>query len=283
MAKSKTDHKSAKRNYVATATDDATTDKDRLIAMRRTASQVLDSVKNFKAVLRVLLDKDEQSQLRLAALQSLQASTFRVVEFEPYRSDYISSLRSLIGDPDAEIRQRVLGFLAREKDGPTQKRLLAGLEKPEKALVPPEKALQLLSYDVHSDAYPVARKIVKMPPNGAARLEALRLLAADASSSSLFEKLLLDKSQPSEVRQMCAAALQGSKPKKFQDYARKLALDPDEDEDVRAQSLAGLTHLGDAASLSGDVELQKEAEKLKAHAPAKIKKVARGFLTKYGK
>ena len=30
-----------------------------------------------------------------------------------------------------------------------------------KALVPPEKALQLLSYDVHAEAYPVAREIVK--------------------------------------------------------------------------------------------------------------------------
>ena len=73
-----------------------------------------------------------------------------------------------------------LGILMRDKDGFAQKKLLDGLKDPAKALVPPEKALQLLSYDVHADAYEVARDIVKKPPNDDAKREALRLLAADA-------------------------------------------------------------------------------------------------------
>jgi hypothetical protein len=66
----------------------------------------------------------------------------------------------------------VLGILAREKDGFAQQRLLEGLEDPEKALVPPEKAPQLLSYDVHAAAYPMARQIVSRPPS-VARAQAL--------------------------------------------------------------------------------------------------------------
>ena len=53
----------------------------------------------------------------------------------------------------------------RDKDGFAQQKLLEGLKDPDKALVPPEKALQLLSYDVHAEAYPVAREIVNKPPN----------------------------------------------------------------------------------------------------------------------
>ena len=118
--------------------------------------------------------------------------------------------------------QRVLGILAREKDGYAQKRLLEGLQDPSKALVPPEKALQLLSYDVHAEAYPVAREIVKEPPNPEAKREALRLLSADANSAPVFEKLLRDKEEDRDIRQISAAALQAVKPKRFQEQAREI-------------------------------------------------------------
>ena len=98
-------------------------------------------------------------------------------------------------DPNPELRQRVLGLLAREKDGYAQKRLLEGLENPAKALLPPEKALQLLGYDVHADAYRLARKIVDKPPSEIAKREALRLLAADTSAKPVFEKILSDKNE----------------------------------------------------------------------------------------
>src|SRR5258705_13591202 len=54
-------------------------------------------------------------------------------------------------------RQRVLGILMREKDGYAQTKLLEGLKNPGKSLLPPEKALQLLSYDIHAEAYSAAR------------------------------------------------------------------------------------------------------------------------------
>ena len=111
---------------------------------------VCESDKNLQAMLNVLRNKDEPVEVRLAALQSLQAASFSVVAFESCRGDYIATLRAVAEDPDPELRQRVLGLLAREKDGFAQKKLLEGLKNPDKALVPPEKALQLLSYDVHA-------------------------------------------------------------------------------------------------------------------------------------
>ncbi len=143
--------------------------------------------------------------------------------------DYIATLRKVADDPDPELRQRVLGILAREKDGFAQKKLLEGLKNPDKALVPPEKALQLLSYDVHAEAYSAARAIVSKPPNDDARREALRLLAADATSAPLFEKLLRDKNELREIRQISASALHALKPEKLQaararDPARQVGL-----------------------------------------------------------
>src|SRR5262249_43615847 len=145
----------------------------------------------------------------------------------------------------------------------------------------PEKALQLLSYDVHAGAYTAARKIVSDPPNEEARIEALRLLAADAKSAPLLEKILRDKSESTDVRQVCAVALQGLKPQKYQDYAREMVLDKSEDKEMKILSLTGLTTFGDAKALAGDKALMKHVHKLKTAATAKVKKSARQFLKKY--
>ena len=110
---------------------------------------------------------------------------------------------------------------------------------PAKALVPPEKALQLLSYDVHADAYEAAREIVKKPPNDAAKREALRLLAADANAAPMFEKLLRDKKELREIRQIAASALHALNPDKLQQHARKILLDKSDYDDIKATSLVG--------------------------------------------
>src|SRR5262249_10242470 len=146
--------------------------------------------------------------------------------------------------PDIELRRRALGILSREQDGYAQKTLLAGLKNPDEALLPPEKALQLLGNDVHADAYPVAREIVKNPPNLAAKREALRLLAADAASTPTFEKILLDKKEDPEIRQVSAAALHALDPDKLQEHAREIVLDPTEHPDMHATGLTALTQFG---------------------------------------
>ena len=212
-----------------------------------------------------------------------QAASFSVVAFESCRGDYIATLREVAEDPDPELRQRVLGLLAREKDGFAQKKLLEGLQNPEKALVPPEKALQLLSYDVHAEAYSVARDIVRKPPNDDAKREALRLLAADATAAPVFEKILRDKDESAETRQISASALHALKPEKLQAHAREMLLDTSEYDEIQATSLTALTQFGDDAAVAKDEALLKSVDRLSAKASTKVKQSARRFLSKYGR
>jgi len=255
--------------------------EDRVAAFAEVPLAVCESDENLQAMLNVLRNKDEPIEVRYAALEALQAASFSVVAFESCRSEYIATLRAVATDPDPELRQRVLGILAREKDGFAQKKLLEGLQKPEKALVPPEKALQLLSYDIHAEAYELAREIVKDPPNTAAKREALRLLAADATAAPLFEKILRDKDELPEIRQVSAAALQSLNPEKLQGYAREALLDSSESDEIQATSLTALTHFGDAEAIAKDETLKKQIDKLSAAASTTLKQSAREFLKKY--
>jgi len=238
---------------------------------------------HLRAVLAVVVNTSEPIAVRLAALQTLQTASFSSAAFPAFRGDYIAALRTLTQDPDPELRQRVLGFLAREKDGFAQKKLLEGLRDPAKALVPPEKALQLLSYDVHAEAYPIARAIVSKPPNPTARREALRLLAADAKAAPMFERLLRDKDETREIRQISAAALQATKPDTLQKHAREILLDPSEQDEIQATCLTALTQFGNTEAVAGDTTLMKRIERLRGKASSNVKRSARQFLTKYGR
>jgi hypothetical protein len=270
------------RGAMAVAANAGKPVEERIAALTQVSLAVCEKDENLQAVLSILRDQEEPIELRLAALQTIQAASFSVLAFESCRGDYIATLRQIADDPDPELRQRVLGTLAREKDGFAQKKLLEGLKNPEKALVPPEKALQLLGYDVHADAYQVAREIVDRPPNADARREALRLLAADTSAAPVFEKILRDKEEATDMRQMSAAALHVIKPDKLQEYARDIVLDDSEDKELQATSLTALTQFGDQEAVAKDKALLARVDQLKEEAPAKIKQGARRFLTKYG-
>jgi hypothetical protein len=274
--------KRSARSAMSVATNARKTVKERVAALAEVPVAVCESDENLQAVLKVLRDKDEPVNVRLAALKSLQTASFSVVAFESCRGDYIGTLREVAEDSDPEIRQRVLGILAREKDGYAQKKLLEGLQHPEKALVPAEKALQLLSYDVHAEAYQIARSIVSKPPNAAARREALRLLAADASAAPVFEKILRDKDELAEIRQISASALQALKPEKLRAHAREMLLDTSEYDDIQATSLTALTQFGGEA-VAKDEALMKRVDRLRAKASTKVKQSARRFLDKYGR
>jgi hypothetical protein len=275
--------KKSTRSLMSIATSAKNTVPERVAALAEAPLAVCDSDDNLQSLLKVLRDKNEPSPVRLAALQSLQAASFSVVAFEAARGDYLATLREVAEDTDLELRQRVLGILAREKDGFAQKKLLEGLQHPEKALLPPEKALQLLSYDVHAEAYKAARNIVNKPPNDVARREALRLLAADATAAPLFEKLLRDKNELAEIRQLSASALQSLKPEKLQAHAREILLDSSEYDEIQATSLTALTQFGDDEAIAQDEALLKRVDTMSDEAPTKVKQNARRFLSKFGK
>jgi hypothetical protein len=284
LAKRRPSWKALDRGAVSAATNERNTVKQRVAALAAAPLAAFKSDRDVAAVLNMLRNKDEPIAVRLGALESLQAATFSVDTFAPYRGDYLATLRKIVDDPDTELRQRVLGLLMREQDGFAQGKLLEGLKNPDMALVPPEKALQLLSYDVHAEAYSVARDIVKKPPNEDARREALRLLAADARSAPLFEKLLRDKNELREIRQISASALNALKPEKLREHARKILLDKSDYEDIKATSLIALEQFGDDAALGKDKALLKSIERLTAgKVPAKYKQSAKRFLSKFAK
>lgn len=256
--------------------------KERVAALAEVPLAVCESDKNLQAVLDVLRNKEEPVEVRLAAMDTLATAAFSVIAFESCRKDYIATLREVAQDPNPEIRQSALGLLAGQKDGFAQKKLLEGLKDPEKALVPPEKALQLLSYDVHAEAYPVAREIVSNPPNATAKREALRLLAADATAAPLFEKILRDKDELSENRQLSASALHALKPERLQANAREILLDKSEYPEIQATSLTALTQFGDDAAIAKDKELLKRVGMLLVKEGRKkgLKEVVSRFLKK---
>lgn len=279
--KSKAAPRRTGRAALSVATSSARSVADRVEALYDVPIAEADNERGLQSVLKVLRNKAEPIEVRLTALQTLQAATFSAPDYESWRADYIAALREVAMDPDAELRQRALGILSREKDGFAQKKLLEGLEKPEKALVPPEKALQLLGNDVHAEAYAAARDIIKNPPNTAAKREALRLLAADAGSAPILEKVLRDKGETLEVRQVSAAALHALRPDKLQQAAREILLDQSEPDEMRTASLMAMTQFGDEDQVTQDKELLKQVEKLSSKASAKVKQSARKFLDKY--
>jgi hypothetical protein len=278
----KSSAKRSPRAALAVATNKKKSTAERAKAFLEAPLATIASDDSLQASLDVLRDRQQPIKVRLAALQSLQAATFAVIEFEPHREDYLATLRELVDDPDDELRQRVLGILARENDGYVQKRLLEGLKDESKALVPPEKALQLLSYDVHAEAYPLAREIVNAPPNPEAKREALRLLSADANSAPVFEKILRDKNEDRDVRQISAAALQAVKPKRFQEQARELLLDDKEYDDIQATALTALEQFGDQKAVAKDETLMARVDELGKGKSAKVKKTAKRFMSRYG-
>jgi hypothetical protein len=276
--------KRSARAALSVATSGRRPVRKRVAAMAQAPLAVCESDKDLQAMLNVLRNEDEPVKVRLAALQSLGAAAFSVIAFESCRGDYLAALRKVATDPKPELRQRVLGLLMREKDGFAQRKLLEGLKNPDKALVPPEKALQLLSYDVHAEAYAAARAIVSKPPNEDARREALRLLAADATAAPLFEKLLRDKKELREIRQISASALHALKPDRLQQVAREIVLDKSDYDDIKATSLMALATFGDDKALANDTVLLNSVDRFGAgKAPSKYKQGARRFLRKYGR
>lgn len=258
--------------------------KDGVQALARIGDSVTADRKTFDGVIRVLLDSENDGAVRGEALSTLQGATFDTRNFARYRPAYLKALRALRSDDDSELRQRAFGLLAREQDADTQGVLIAGLEDPGQALLPPEKALQLLSYDPHAGAYGVARKIEQEPPNPLARREALRVLAGDSNSVKLFERVLEDKTESTEVRQLAASALNHLAPNRMYALARDRALDAGESEEMKTVCLTALANFGDPKALLQDKELQEQVDRYQGSSAGKttpLEAAAASFKRRY--
>jgi hypothetical protein len=229
-------------------------------------------------VLGIFRNAAEPAVVRLAAVRVLQQVSFSSQLFQPRRPDYLAALREAMGDAQAEVRERALEILAVKKDEYAQRTLLEGLRTPAAALVAPEKAIQMLGYDVHAEHYAILRDVVQNPPNPAAKEEAVRLLAADAASQELLTSMLGDKGESAEVRKLSAAALRTMAPGEFTEQAKRIVADDDETDDVRAACLTALINAGDQRALRADTAFTRKVQRLRDRSPGATRRSAAQFL-----
>jgi hypothetical protein len=230
-------------------------------------------------VIGLLRDSRGPEVLRSAALRVLQQTSFSGSAFYQKRPEVFDALRAMIDDQDASLRQEALEILAQNYDEYAQRRLLEGLEDSSQAPVSPEKAIQLLGYDIHAEHYPILRDTVQNPPSPEAKAEAVRLLAADPTSKELLTALLKDKDERREVRNASAAALQSLAPAEFEEQAKEILYDTEEYDELRATAINALTLFADQEALEKDPELIGRIEQLREEASSKeVERTANRFL-----
>jgi hypothetical protein len=212
----------------------------RVLALGKTGTAVLQDQGIFERLLSILQDVTEASAFRLAVLDFFKTSNFLEAKFNKYLPMYLNVLRKLTGDPLPEIRDEVMEILAKKKDEYVQRKILEGLNNPEKALVPSERAVQLLGYDLHADQYPLLRKIIQESKSAITRIEAVRILALDPNSEELLYKLLLDKNELKGIRSFSALAVHKFAPGKFKKFALEAILDSKEYEDLKSLILISI-------------------------------------------
>jgi hypothetical protein len=198
-------------------------------------------------------DSSQPTETRLAALQNIQTAVFSVSGFNRFRASFKDALRAVAEDKDQEMRTTALEVLAMNKDEFVRQLLLKGFDNPAEALVPVAKAIQLLAHDDHGVAIPIARKILSGDYDVNAKVEALRALASDPGSKDLVAGILSNRALPQQLRSVSAAVLRTVDPQRFEQLAQHIAVDPHEDDDVRANTLGALDHLhGLSTKLNSD-------------------------------
>jgi hypothetical protein len=249
-----------------------------LAAAADTAAGPGDIGTQVQGLLATALDRTHPVDDRLAAIQALSALEFQGPRFSPYQAEYVDALRTLATDPRATVRRSALEQLAFRQDPYARDLLTHGLEKPADALVPEAVALQYLGHDGHGDAVPIARKVYRRA-TGAAREEALRILATDPKSEAMLERLMKDKDEKSAIRRLSAAALQELNPERFDRAARRIVADDDEFNEIRSTSLTGLAMQAPAdAPAADDTFVQTVAELHKSTRSPAVKASTTNFL-----
>lgn len=237
----------------------------RAAAVRRLSWEGLAaSPKAYRELLKALMDPQSPKSVRRSLLLEVKSALFGPARQAPLFADTMTALRAMRTDPDDEIRLEVNGMLAREGDAAGLTGLVDGLRAPDQAVVPPEVALRLLSSAVHAGAFEAAKEVLKKPPSEQAQVEALRILAADGTEAARFEKLFLDRNASVQLRTMAAAALNQFDSLKFQDMARRVALDAAEHDTVRVLGLNAIATFGKRERLSADSQLTELVNKSKA-------------------
>jgi hypothetical protein len=222
-----------------------------------------------------LISKTQESdEIQKAALYVLQTNTFSSTYMSSKRPDYTNALRNLSNVGGESTKSTAIEYLALEKDEYIQRKLVEGLEDPNKEIIKPEVAIQLLSYDLHAENYPLFRKIAENPPNKRSKKEALRNLSSDPNSADLLLKTLNDKSEDDEIRHVCAVGLQAMESNALQSSMKTILTDADEDSEFKTAMANTLNYLPDSKDLDNDQTFQADLKTIQKSSRSKEMKGA---------
>jgi hypothetical protein len=200
-----------------------------------------------RALLDILANDGLPTEPRLCALRQLSAAEFEPKEFAPFHAEFIALLRRLALHAAAKIRLAAFERLTLTNDPEAQKLLHESLEKVRKPLVSAAKAVQLLARDDHGSGLEIFRTLAANAA-GKVREQALRALASDTKSAALFEALAANKDESSAIRQIAAVNLKNTSAARFAKVARKLILDDEDDDRLRAAAVSAVTHTREVAA-----------------------------------
>jgi HEAT repeat protein len=245
--------------------DDGTSDQtQRIASLAREARADREKLEQLFAM---VADRAGDPATRRAALRALQQLGFTSSLLKQMNAQLVAALRSVIDDPDEELRTMAIQMLAQQKDEFVQRRLLEGLQRTAEPLVSDTKAIQFLGYDIHAGHFPIVRQFARESPDPETRREAVKLLAADTESAGLLFAIFDDKSEDEEVRRASGGALLSVAPQTFEQRAKEAVLDDSDAESVRASSLTALTHFADPIALANDRGFIEGVANVETRAP----------------
>lgn len=254
----------------------------RAAALRVTGHSINESEEGIDRLLAVMADAGEPTQLRREALRTVRQFRFSSRTLRDKRPELVAALRTLLDDPDLELRSTGAEMLAKEKDEEVQRRLLSGLAGESEPIVDAARAIQLLGYDVHAEHLPLLHEIVDRSEDVRAREEAIRVLSSDPSAAGLLADILRDGRESTVIRSAAAVALQNVAPLEFERHARAIAVDEGDDAELRAMLIAALGRFANPASLLEDTELNQRVERIAGDegAHSELREAARGYQTR---
>jgi hypothetical protein len=231
--------------------------------------------------IQILADPSFPPRSRVQALRAVQAATFLGPAFDQYRPAYLEALRSAARAKNLELKELALEILAIEKDEVARSILIDSLSGQARPQIPTRKAIQLLAYDDHDAAVPIARQIVEGDHDTETKLEAMRVLAADPGSTDLFASTLSDTAESQELRSASAAGLRMLDPERFQKEATRIVGDPSESDEVRASCLGALANMQSVRGRAGGGDsFVDTVAKLTSEQPGVLSAAAGRFMRK---
>ncbi len=117
--------------------------------------------------------------------------------------------QKLLDDPDLQFRVFAFTKLVIHGDARAQQKLIAGLLKPESALLPAPTAIGILSMAVKKEYLPAVYQVLQETGDEATRLEAVRVLGTYKEARNSLIRISRDPKEKVEFREAALGALYG--------------------------------------------------------------------------